>query len=71
RGSFTEEYSYLPEDWRRLTRTANGKTFFTVFDNADALLRLKCRVIPGWGCFRVSEDLCDAASEVARPYQRR
>jgi len=37
-GNFVENYGYAPEDWRRIKRTANGKTIFTVFDNADEAL---------------------------------
>ena len=31
----SENYGYLPNDWRRISRTVDGQRFFSVFDNAD------------------------------------
>jgi len=31
----SESYAYLPNDWRRVSRTADGQQFFSVFENAD------------------------------------
>lgn len=31
----SESYAYLPNDWRRISRTADGKEYVSVFDGAD------------------------------------
>jgi len=59
----SEVYGYLPEDWRRVTRTADGLTFVSVFDGDDEsheylklpeLPKLFCKVFPDWKTPRLS-----------------